>query len=154
MKICVTYATNQSLQYSGHKSLISRRRIAKVERPLLHLEKTHVHDESNLLDVRRLYGYLMIRHREVEIAEDCGDSERVKRFIEAWQQETFEFRHEFQTSIIDAHPQTAVHLSNHHDWKYPRRSRRARDVTRREFIDFVLDSGAHFTLRQAAEWVD
>ena len=52
-------ATNQSLQYSGHQLLIGRRRITDTERYLLHLEETHVREESSLLDIRRLDGDLM-----------------------------------------------------------------------------------------------
>ena len=109
------------------------------------------HDKSCSLDVRRLHGNLIIRHREIEAAEDCGASERVESFIEAWQRKTVKFRREIQTSMIYAHLPAAVLLSNHHDWIYPRRSRRARDVSKHEPIDFELDSGAHFPVRQAAD---
>ena len=47
----------------------------------LHLEETDMRDVSGLLDIRRLHRNLMIRHREVETVENCGDSLRVENFI-------------------------------------------------------------------------
>ena len=108
-------------------------------------------EKSNLLDIRRLHEDLIIRHREDETAVNCGASKRVESFIEALQRNIIEFRHGIQTSIVHAHPPVAVFLSNHHDWRCPRRCRRAPDVSRHELHDFRHDRGANFTVRQAAD---
>ena len=108
-------------------------------------------DKSSLLDVRRLYKNLMIRYRDIETAEDRGASERVENFIEAWQLKAIEFRHGIQTPIVHAHPPAAVFLSINHDWRFPRRCKRACNVRRHKLIDLELDSGAHFNVRQAAD---
>ena len=90
-------------------------------------------------------------YREIETAENCWASKRVASFLEAYQQTIVEFRHGIKTSIIYGNSQVAIRLSNHHDWRCPRQSWRVRDVSKHEFIDFELDSGAQFTVRHAAD---
>ena len=93
-------------------------------------------NESGLLDVRELHGYLMVRHREVEGAEHCGTSERVEGLIESRERETIKLRYRIETPVVHSHAPSAILLADHDHRRCPRRGRGARNLGGHKLLGF------------------
>ena len=143
-------AADEISKDTGYQSLIRRGLVALSERHLCHFVQADVRNERGLVDVRRLYWDLILRHREVEQAENCGACERIERLIESRERERVKLRDGVESADVDAHSPTSVFLPNNYYRRCPRRARGARDVCFNEFFDFLFDRGAHLTVGESA----